>query len=66
MSTATIIAIGLAALGMLLIWRGLHHLRRQHALLHGCGLCLFGLLPIMLGVLMLLFASALKGYHLLD
>ena len=66
MPTVTIIALCLALIGLLLIWRGLHHLRRHHALLHGSGLCLFGLLPIMLGVLMLLFATALKGYHLLD
>ena len=66
MPTVTIIALSLALIGLLLIWRGLHHLRRHRAVLHGCGLCLFGLLPIMLGVLMLLFATALKGYHLLD
>jgi len=66
MPVTTIIAICLAALGLLMIWRGVHHLRRHRALLHGCSLCLLALLPITLGLFITLVAAALQGYHLLD
>jgi len=66
MTTASIIAACLAALGLLLIWRGIFHLRRHRAVLHGCSLCLLGVLPIAAGSLILLLAAALQSYQLLD
>ncbi|GAB4114587.1 MAG: hypothetical protein Tsb0027_03640 [Wenzhouxiangellaceae bacterium] len=66
MSSASIIAICLAALGLLLIWRGAHHLLRHRALLHACSLCLLGLLPIATGALIMLIAAALQSYQLLN